>query len=173
MNGIVLIVPFLLIRFGFLSIINKEAIVRAAQFAPMFGNERIAYWVYQISNIAIFIYLCFLEVIINTSWLFYVGVASYLVGLLICAISIKNFAVPSNGEMSDNGIYRFSRNPMYVAYFIIFVGCTLLTQSWILFGIVVIFQISAHWIILSEERWCVEKFGEAYKRYMKKVRRYI
>jgi protein-S-isoprenylcysteine O-methyltransferase Ste14 len=36
-----------------------------------------------------------------------------------------------------------------------------------------VFQISAHWIILSEERWCVNKFGQEYINYMNKVRRYI
>ncbi len=35
-------------------------------------------------------------------------------------------------------------------------------KSWILFGIVVIFQVSAHWVIIAEERWCMEQFGELY-----------
>lgn len=133
----------------------------------------IAYWIYQISNIAIFVYLYFLKVTIDTSWLFYTGAGIYSTGLLLCAVSIKDFAMPANKEMNDNGIYRFSRNPMYVTYFLIFAGAALLTKSWILFGIVVIFQISAHWVIIAEERWCMEQFGEAYRQYMKKVRRYI
>ena len=40
-------------------------------------------------------------------------------------------------------------------------------------ALVIMFQISAHWIILSEERWCLDRFGEAYEEYMKKVRRYF
>jgi protein-S-isoprenylcysteine O-methyltransferase Ste14 len=36
-----------------------------------------------------------------------------------------------------------------------------------------VFQISSHWIILSEERWCVKQFGDEYIDYMKRVRRYI
>lgn len=62
--------PFLLIRFGLLSALNKAAVKRAALFAPMYGNEMIAYWIYQISNIAIFVYLCFLKVTIDTSCCF-------------------------------------------------------------------------------------------------------
>lgn len=62
---------------------------------------------------------------------------------------------------------------MYVGYFICFIGMSFLTQSLIIFLIVLIFQVSAHWIILSEERWCLEKFGNKYKEYTKKVRRYI
>ncbi len=67
-NGLLLMVPFLLIRFGLLSTLNKSAVKRAALFAPMYGNEMIAYWIYQISNIEIFVYLCFLKVTIETSW---------------------------------------------------------------------------------------------------------
>ena len=53
MNGFLLLVPFILIRFGLLSILSKEAINRAAYFPPLIKNEKAAYWLYQISNIAI------------------------------------------------------------------------------------------------------------------------
>ncbi len=72
-----------------------------------------------------------------------------------------------------NGLYRVSRNPMYIAYFIYFLGCALLTHSLILLALLICFQVSAHWIILSEEKWCIKKFGEEYIKYMNKVRRYI
>jgi len=173
MNGLLLLIPFLLIRFGLLSIINKDAIKRAAHFPPMYGIEISAYLIYQISNIAIFVFLFFLTVIIEFSWLFYIGITVYILGLILCAISVISFAVPSNEGFNYNGIYHCSRNPMYVSYFIYFVGCALLTQSLVLCGIVLIFQITSHWIILSEESWCIEKFGREYKQYMKKVRRYI
>ncbi|MFR6330355.1 MAG: methyltransferase family protein, partial [Eisenbergiella sp.] len=82
-------------------------------------------------------------------------------------------ATPSENGINKNGLYRVSRNPMYVAYFVFFLGYVLLTQSLILLALVIIFQISAHWIILSEERWCMEKFGDEYVQYLKRVRRYI
>lgn len=173
MNGFILLIPFLIIRFGILSMISKESVKRAAYFAPMSGNEIIAYWIYQIANVAIFIYLCFLKIMVGFFWPFYVGIACYLLGLLLCSISTINFALPSDEGFNFNGLYRFSRNPMYVSYFLIFAGCAMLTQSLFLFMIVLVFQISSHWIILAEERWCIEKFGEAYRGYMKKVRRYI
>ncbi len=52
-------------------------------------------------------------------------------------------------------------------------GLKVLTRSGILLGLVTLFQISAHWIILAEERWCIRKFGDRYREYMKRVRRYI
>ena len=43
----------------------------------------------------------------------------------------------------------------------------------VLLALVLVFQGSAHWIILAEERWCQETFGEAYRQYRGRVRRYL
>lgn len=171
MNGLILLIPFMLIRFGLLNILSKEGLKRAAFFAPLIGKEKAAYWFYQISNILIFVYLFFLNITTN-SW-FYVGLGVYGLGILLCFAAVTNFAKPTENGINLKGLYRISRNPMYVAYFIYFLGCVLLTQSLVLFAILIVFQISAHWIILSEERWCIKKFGEEYKSYMSEVRRYI
>lgn len=173
MNGFWLLIPFLAVRFGLLFIVNKVAIQRAGYFAPVLGHEKKAYVIYQISNIVLFLYLFFSIVKVDFSFSFYIGVFCYCLGILLCAISMIYFAFPDAEGLNINGIYQFSRNPMYVGYFICFIGMSFLTQSLIIFLIVLIFQVSAHWIILSEERWCLEKFGYKYKEYMKKVRRYI
>jgi protein-S-isoprenylcysteine O-methyltransferase Ste14 len=172
MNGFLLLIPFILIRFGLLSILNKEALKRAAFFAPLIGREKAAYWFYQISNILILVYLFFLKITTESYWL-YAGLVTYGLGVLLCLVSVSNFAKPEENGINLKGLYRISRNPMYMAYFIYFLGCVLLTQSLLLLAILTVFQISAHWIILSEERWCLKKFGEEYKNYMNKVRRYI
>jgi len=173
MGGFLLLIPFILIRFGLLSLLNKEAIKRAAHFPVLIGNEVLAYWIYQISNIAIFVYMFFLKIEIKQSLMFYTSLIVYVFGIILLTLSVINFANPSKDSININGVYRLSRNPMYVSYFIYFIGCVLLTQSIILFGFVLLFQITTHWIILSEERWCVNKFGEKYLQYMKNVRRYI
>lgn len=173
MNGFMLLIPFFIIRFGILSFLNKSALMRAAYFAPMKKNELIMYYIYQITNILIIGSLCFLTVKFELTGLFYVGLCCYLIGLILCMISIIDFSKPTKEGINTNGLYQFSRNPMYVAYFVYFLGCAFLCQSLILLIIVIIFQISSHWIILAEERWCIEKFGLVYKQYMKKVRRYF
>jgi protein-S-isoprenylcysteine O-methyltransferase Ste14 len=172
MNAFILIIPFIFIRFVLLSMLDKAALKRAAFFAPLIGNEKVAYVFYQISNVFIFIYPCFLKITTDPYWL-NVGFVIYGLGILLCIVSVSNFAKPAENGINRNGIYRVSRNPIYVSYFVYFLGCVMLTQSFILFAILLVFQISAHWIILSEERWCVKKFGKEYIDYMKKVRRYF
>lgn len=171
--GFILLIPFFLIRFGLLSALDQGAVMRAAHFPPLIGQERFAYWVYQISNTAIILAILFLKIPVRPPLPFYTGIALYTFGTILLAISVVNFAVPSKNGINQNGLYRLSRNPMYVAYFIFFIGCALLSQSLLLLALVLIFQISAHWMIRSEERWCAEQFGEEYIQYMKKVGRYF
>ncbi|MDF2485660.1 MAG: hypothetical protein K0R46_1828 [Herbinix sp.] len=172
MNAFLTVIPFLLIRFGLLSILDKEAVKRAAFFAPLVGREKVAYWFYQISTLLIFVSLCFLKTTTDPYWL-YAGLAIYGLGVLLCLVTVINFAQPLENGINLKGLYRISRNPMYLAYFIYFLGCVVLTQSLLLLVILLVFQISSHWIILSEERWCVKQFGDEYIDYMKRVRRYI
>lgn len=170
MLAVFLLIPFLLIRFPLLSHFGKNALSRTAYFAPVQGKEKIAYMIYQLSNLALFITSFLLEIKFDWSVFFYVGMTIYLFGLALCAISMRDFARQDANGMS---LYRYSRNPMYVAYFVCFLGIAFLTKSMIFFLILVIFQTAAHWIIHSEERWCLEKFGKAYQAYQDRVRRYI
>lgn len=62
---------------------------------------------------------------------------------------------------------------MYAAYFVCFMGCVLLTRSPVLFEAAAAFQISGHWLILAEEAWCTERFGQTYTQYTREVRRYF
>lgn len=173
MNGLILLLPFLLIRFGLLRWLNQTAISRAAHFAPMIGKERIAYIVYQLSNFAIFFTLYFLSVNLEPSLFFYMGALFYILGLFLMTLSLIAFAKPTTTGCHQQGIYRYSRHPMYLSYFVFFTSCALLTQSWILYLMVLVFQITSHWIILAEERWCIEQFKDTYVEYMKQVHRYL
>lgn len=172
MNAVYAIIPILLIRYGLTALVNRQALPRAAHYAPLVGNERAAYWVYQVTTLLIFIEMFFIQIDFYSRW-FIVGIFVYSLGIILYAISVVNFAKPAGNGMNLNGLYKISRNPMYIAYFIVFLGCAVLTGSWTLLALLVIFQISAHWIILSEERWCLQQFGGEYLKYKSRVRRYL
>lgn len=172
MNAFLLLIPLLLTRYVLLGLLNKESLKRAAFFPSMVGKEKTAFWFYQWSNIFLFLYLCFIKIKMESKW-FYVGVILYSIGVLLCIVSTFNFAMPTKEGINKNGLYRISRNPMYVSYFIYFIGCFFLTKSYVLLAIIFIFQISAHWIILSEERWCMKEYDAEYISYKERVRRYI
>lgn len=172
MNGSILLLPFVLVRYGLLYLLSPDALKRAAFFPPRNGHERAASWIYQLSTVLLLVCLCFLRVQ-PASWWFYLGLLVYGAGTALLVLSTVHFASPSTQSINQNGLYRLSRNPMYIAYFVYFLGCALLTKSLLLFLFLAVFQISSHWMILSEERWCRETFGEAYIEYTKRVRRYL
>jgi len=173
MNSFFLLIPFILVRYGLITVLSKDAMKRAAYFPPQLKTEKAAYWIYQLSTAAILVYMLFLKIETAPIELFYAGLFVCAIGLVLCILTVIDFSKPSQTGINVNGLYRVSRNPMYIAFFIYFIGCVLLTQSLLLLGFVLIFQITEHWMILSEERWCVQEFGEEYRQYMKKVRRYI
>ena len=172
MNAFLTVIPILLIRYWLLGSINKEALKRAGFFAPLVGREKVAFFVYQMTTLLMLIFLLFIKIRPNSDW-FHLGLIVYLLGLILYAISTINYAQPKETGINLKGLYQVSRNPMYIAYFVYFLGCVLLTGSWTLLALLIVFQISVHWIILSEERWCIKEFGMQYLKYMNKVRRYI
>jgi protein-S-isoprenylcysteine O-methyltransferase Ste14 len=73
-----------------------------------------------------------------------------------------------------SGPFRFSRNPLYLALTLLYLGLTLALNTW--WGIVLLVPvlIIMHWgVILREERYLEQKFGESYRQYRSKVRRYL
>jgi protein-S-isoprenylcysteine O-methyltransferase Ste14 len=92
-------------------------------------------------------------------------------GWLLIGLAAAAFG-RGTGQLAS-GVYRFSRNPMYVGYFLYFAGVGLATASWLYLLLALIEQIALGWIIRSEERWCLAQYGEPYRRYMQSVGRYL
>ena len=73
-----------------------------------------------------------------------------------------------------NGIYRFSRNPMYLSLAGLLVAWAVYLQSAVSFlGIFLFVYLITQWQIKLEEYWLEKKFGESYLEYKKNVRRWI
>jgi protein-S-isoprenylcysteine O-methyltransferase Ste14 len=72
------------------------------------------------------------------------------------------------------GPFRFSRNPIYLADAITYLGGSLLVHSWwpllVLPGIVLVMRRK---VIDREERYLTERFGDAYRDYQLQVRRWL
>jgi len=71
------------------------------------------------------------------------------------------------------GLYRISRNPMYVSLALTLIASSLYTQYLAVLLLSVFIIITHHFIICEEERWLQSSFGKSYESYCKKVRRYI
>lgn len=114
----------------------------------------------------------FMPLNFETIW-FYVGLIVYMIGIVFVILAIIGFATSQIDKPATTGIFRFSRNPMYIGGLRIFVGIALVSISWI-YGILVLI-----WLILmiksisKEEDQCLKKYGEDYQDYMKRTPRWI
>ena len=171
-SGIYLGLLVIVIRYCLMYFVSRKANEQADFFPPMIGKEKIAYWVYTTTSFLIYLYLIFITIKTDT-FLFPLGIFFYLLGLIILAKSTVDYAHGYQDGFVNIGIYLYSRNPMYVSYFLIYVGIGLICTSWLYLLIVLMREVSTYWLILSEERWCKEKFGEPYQKYFSNVNRYI
>lgn len=72
------------------------------------------------------------------------------------------------------GVYRLSRNPMYLGLLLVYAGVALLQwQIWALVLIALPFAAVDRVYIPVEERRMMEAFGEAYIGYCGRVRRWL
>jgi protein-S-isoprenylcysteine O-methyltransferase Ste14 len=72
------------------------------------------------------------------------------------------------------GPFRFSRNPLYLALTLLYIGLILSFNTW--WGIVVLVPVLGilhYGVVLREERYLDQKFDETYRRYRSTVRRYL
>ena len=72
------------------------------------------------------------------------------------------------------GAFGFSRNPTYVSLAALQVGLAFLSQSlWVIITTVAAVAIT-HWgVVLREERYLERKFGQEYRSYAARVRRWL
>ena len=72
------------------------------------------------------------------------------------------------------GPFRFSRNPLYVGLTLAYLGGALLTNSvWVLALLVPVLLVMHYGVVHREERYLEAKFGDAYRAYRARVRRYL
>jgi protein-S-isoprenylcysteine O-methyltransferase Ste14 len=76
-------------------------------------------------------------------------------------------------ELVISGIYRFTRNPYFVSYLLMFAAYTIILQNVILLGLSILGFFLVHKMIIKEEKYLDSVHGEAYLQYKKKVPRYL
>lgn len=111
-----------------------------------------------------------------------VGVALMLTGFFMvwpAALSMNRHKTTINPAgvttaIVREGIYRRTRNPMYVSFGLIYTGICLIFNAWIgLVLLIPLLVIVQKGIIEREERYLTRKFGTEYLTYKTRVRRWL
>jgi protein-S-isoprenylcysteine O-methyltransferase Ste14 len=110
------------------------------------------------------------------------GFALFVIGLALPISAVTLFRSagtevrpwkPSTALVTT-GIYRFTRNPMYLGMAFVYAGLSVLADSAIaLIALAPLLVIVTYAVIKREEHYLEVTFGEPYRVYKRKVRRWI
>jgi protein-S-isoprenylcysteine O-methyltransferase Ste14 len=74
----------------------------------------------------------------------------------------------------ESGPYRFTRNPIYLAMFLALIGlATAFDDLWLLMMLVPFALIIRYGVVAREEAYLERKFGDVYRGYCSRVRRWL
>jgi len=117
-------------------------------------------------------YSIFLPLKLGTIW-FYAGLAIFLTGLAVLTAATVNFATTAMDVPITKGIYHYSRHPMYLASLLIYFSVGIASASWVFLLVFVLQSVSIRISAIEEERYCLGKYGEAYREYIDKTPRWL
>lgn len=116
------------------------------------------------------------------TWQAAAGLVMVLAGATLLLLAARRFIaagtnipthLPSTALVT-NGLYRWTRNPIYVALTLIYAGLSLLCGLWwALVFLPVVLLVMRFGVIAREEAYLTAKFGEDYTAYCGRVRRWV
>ena len=122
----------------------------------------------------------------RTGWVHWISAinagALILMGIAVFAASIRNFSraatpVPTNQPtrtLVTTGINGWSRNPIYVGLFLVYGGIAIAALSpWALILAVPLAITIRYGVVAREEAYLEKRFGDAYRDYKARVRRWL
>jgi protein-S-isoprenylcysteine O-methyltransferase Ste14 len=74
----------------------------------------------------------------------------------------------------ESGPYRFTRNPIYLAMFLGLIGLAIAFDNlWLLMALVPFALVIHYGVVAREEAYLARKFGDVYRGYRARVRRWL
>lgn len=120
--------------------------------------------------------------LLNDNWQYWIGGGLLVAGFALAFACILLFHRagtnvppyrPTTALVTD-GPYRHSRNPMYIALFLAYLGIGVMADNgWMLALTVPLFMVMNVGVIAREDRYLEGKFGAAYIEYKSRVRRWL
>ena len=112
------------------------------------------------------------------------GVALLIAGICFSLPAVRSFRragttvnpvrIEQASDLVTGGIYRVSRNPMYVGLTLVLCAWSFFLESpWTLLGPALFVAYTTRFQIIPEERALEVKFGESYRDYCRRVRRWL
>ena len=114
------------------------------------------------------------------AWMWVVGTVAGVVGIAYLVMALS--AMQTNWRagidtarqtgLVQSGIYRFSRNPVFVGFALMYCGVLLILPNYLLVVLTGVALVLCHRQIVCEERYLAQRFGEEYEVYCCRTWRY-
>ena len=123
--------------------------------------------------------LPFLPANLPAAWL---GAMVFVLALALVAWAIVTITwagsnVPTNlptTTIVESGPYRFTRNPIYLSMFLALIGLAIAFDNlWLLMMLVPFALVIRYGVVAREEAYLERKFGDVYRGYRARVRRWL
>jgi protein-S-isoprenylcysteine O-methyltransferase Ste14 len=105
------------------------------------------------------------------------ALALALLAWAIVTITRAGSNVPTNlptTTIVESGPYRFTRNPIYLAMFLGLIGLAIAFHNlWLLLMLVPFALVIHYGVVTREEAYLERKFGDVYRGYRSRVRRWL
>lgn len=113
-----------------------------------------------------------------------IAVAVFCIGVIFALLGVLEFKkaettvdprVPhKTSSLVASGVYKLSRNPMYIGFLFMLLAWAFYLSQILVFLFLPLFVIYMNWFqIIPEEHFMLQKLGEEYTSYRRKVRRWI
>jgi protein-S-isoprenylcysteine O-methyltransferase Ste14 len=169
-NAWIFILPMIIISILGSKILGKRG---AEEVSSLTKRVKTANSLYFLILVLLYAYSIFLPLELNTVW-FYAGVLIYLLGVLVVILSLLSFHTTPADKLVTKGVYRISRNPGYVGDFLVNTSVGIACLSWVfLLVAIAFFLLLRYYVVVVEEPFLIEKYGDTYKEYMNRTPRWI
>jgi len=120
-------------------------------------------------------------IIIRTPW-HMTGIIPLVTGLILNLVADRDFKkhrttvkpFEESTALITAGVYRLSRNPMYLGFELILIGVALFLGSLTPFAVVILFPLLMEALFIrAEEQMLAQQFGRSWLAYKEEVRRWI
>ncbi|MFL2899447.1 MAG: methyltransferase family protein [Candidatus Pelagibacterales bacterium] len=128
-------------------------------------------------------FLVYRNQIFDNSIIFrFLGIILTIAAILLFVKSVRIFNLRKekihprsiSTQIFKDGPFQFSRNPIYLAMFVLLIGVGLTLNSfWFLYSGLVVAIMIHYGVIIPEENYLEKEFGKDYLEYKKTVRRWL
>jgi protein-S-isoprenylcysteine O-methyltransferase Ste14 len=104
---------------------------------------------------------------------FFIGTTIYIFGLISSVYAMWTFSKADLDQPVTHGLYKLSRHPMQVMSFVMWLGIAIVSCTWIMIVCALLFAIASLPSLVAQEQYCIDKYGDVYKSYIKITPRYF